>query len=385
MATAIAAASGAHRYDRRAAREARALVKIAQGLLNGRTPRGDAQRALDPELRAATKAMETALAADDAAAVKRLLPRLDGIVDRASGDRRSLGREYTESIAWAIVIALLLRAFVVEAFKIPSASMIPTMQIGDFIFVNKLVYGVRVPYTRTKLFDVRGPRRGEVVVFMNPCTPERDFIKRVVAVAGDTIEVRCSVVWVNGKAVPSQYVDKPCEYWDQDEGTGEWSKITGCSHYVDTLGGYTFSTFHTEDRPIGPPHPDSQHDFPRLKDDVGRLLERGSTFACAPSPDRRGPQEKARAQGRLESSLPAGAPPPTDPCAPQLHFVVPPGHFFAMGDNRWNSNDSRSWGPVPFENLKGKAMFIWLSKGPDASWVPPFGLRWWRMGNFVHD
>ena len=65
-------------------------------------------------------------------------------------------------------------------------------------------------------------------------------------------------------------------------------------------------------------------------------------------------------------------------------YRVPEGHVFAMGDNRSNSNDSRAWGPVPLENLKGKAMFIWLSKGPDATWVPPFGLRWSRMGNFVH-
>ena len=162
----MSAAVAGHRYDRRVGTEARALIKIARGLLGTRSPRGD-DRKLDGELRTATATMQTALDGKDAAAVKRLLPRLDGLVDRASGDRRSLSREYTESIAWAVVIALLLRAFVVEAFKIPSASMIPTMQIGDFIFVNKLVYGVRVPYTRTKLFDVRGPQRGEVVVC--PC------------------------------------------------------------------------------------------------------------------------------------------------------------------------------------------------------------------------
>jgi signal peptidase I len=383
--SAASAAPGAHRYDRRAVREARALVKLAEGLLAGRAPRGD-KRALDGELRGTTKEMQAAIEEGDAARVKRLLPRLDGVVDRASSDRRSLGREYTESIAWAIVIALLLRAFVVEAFKIPSASMIPTMQIGDFIFVNKLVYGVRVPFTRTKLFDVRGPRRGEVVVFMNPCTPERDFIKRAVAVAGDTVEVRCSVLYVNGAAVPSTHVSEPCVYWDQDEGTGRWSKNTdsgnGCSHYIEKLGGQSYDAYHSEDRPAGTSHADP-HDFPMVADDdLDRLRARGPLFSCPR--DRRSPEERSRAMGKVESSLPAGRP-AAGACAPQLHFVVPPGHFFAMGDNRSNSNDSRAWGPVPLANLKGKAMFIWLSKGPDAKWTPPFGLRWSRMGNFVHD
>jgi signal peptidase I len=375
----------AHRYDRRAVREGSALVKLARALLAGRAPRGD-KRALDGELRAASQQMESAIGARDVATVKRLLPRLDGLVDRASGDRRSLGREYTESIAWAIVIALLLRAFVVEAFKIPSASMIPTMQIGDFIFVNKLVYGVRVPFTRHKLFDVRGPKRGEVVVFMNPCTPERDFIKRAVAIAGDTVEVRCSVLYVNGTPVQSTYVDRPCEYWDQDEGTGRWSKNTdngnGCSHYLERLGEQSYDAYHSEDRPQGEPHADPRHYPPVADDELERLRARGPLFSCPR--DRRSPEERSRAMGTTEPSLPAGQAPANE-CSPQVHFVVPPGHFFAMGDNRANSNDSRAWGPVPLENLKGKAMFIWLSKGPDASWVPPFGLRWKRMGNFVHD
>ncbi len=383
--TAAAAATTAHRYDRRVATEAKALVSAARSLLGGRPSSGD-DRAVHAELRTAMTAMQGALASADLAAIKRKLPRLDGLVDRAAGDRRSLSREYTESIVWAVVIALLLRAFVVEAFKIPSASMIPTMQIGDFIFVNKLVYGVRVPYTRTKLFDVRGPRRGEVVVFMNPCTPERDFIKRAVAIAGDTVEVRCSLLYVNGKPVEDIFVDQPCVYWDQDESTGVWSKnvdsaVGGCSHYRERLGGHAFSTYHNEDRPRGPAHADP-HDFPTVPDDdLDRLRARGPLFSCGK--DRRSVEERTRAMGKVEPSLPVGAAPASE-CAPQLHYVVPPGHFFAMGDNRSNSNDSRAWGPVPLENLKGKAMFIWLSKGPDSTVVPPFGLRWSRMGNFVH-
>ncbi len=378
-------AAVAHRYDRRVMTEGQALVKAARKLLASAGKGGradDDARALRAELKRATEVMATALTAGDAAGVKRGLPRLDALVDRIGGEERSVGREYTESIAWAVVIALLLRGFVVEAFKIPSASMIPTMQIGDFIFVNKLVYGVRVPYTRTKLFDVRGPRRGEVVVFMNPCTPERDFIKRVVGVAGDTIEVRCSLLYVNGQQVPETPVDGRCEYWDQDESSRVWSKEDDCVHLRAQLGGQAFSTYYNEDRAEGAPHL-GRHDFPSVPEtELDRLRARGSLFSCGP--DRRTAQERTRAMGRVESSLPAGQA-AAGPCAPQLHYVVPPGHFFAMGDNRDNSNDSRAWGPVPVENLKGKAMFIWLSKGPDATWTPPFGLRWSRMGNFVHE
>src|SRR5262249_20874197 len=104
-----------------------------------------------------------------------------------------------ESIGIAILIALLLRAFVVEAFKIPSSSMVHTLEIGDHIFVNKFLYGVHVPFTDKKLFSLRAPRRGDVIVFINPCD-QRDFIKRIVATAGDTVEVRCNILYINGKA-----------------------------------------------------------------------------------------------------------------------------------------------------------------------------------------
>src|ERR1700759_2247167 len=101
-----------------------------------------------------------------------------------------------------VATALALRAFVVEAFKIPSSSMYPTLEINDHIFVNKFIYGVRIPWTTTKLFALRGPPRGEVIVFIYPCDPDRDYIKRVVATAGQTVETRCGVLYVDGVAVP---------------------------------------------------------------------------------------------------------------------------------------------------------------------------------------
>ena len=362
--------SAAGRLDRRVTKEARTLVREAHLALARKLPDPDGR-----VLRERTERVEAALRAGDLAAVRRELPGLDAAVDKlAVAGRKSSWREYVESIGVAILIALLLRAFVVEAFKIPSASMIPTMQIGDFIFVNKFLYGVRVPYTRTKLFEVRKPHRGEVIVFMNPCTPERDFIKRIVATEGDTVEVRCHVVYVNGVPTPTEPVPGRCEYWDYAEGAG-WSLERNCVHYKEHLGGHTYDTYHRPDRAGN--RPDDQYDFPVIDDsDLGELRLRDGTFYCKDG-DRRTPEERARSKGQFSRSVPRGQA-PADACAPSVHYVVPPGHVFVMGDNRGNSADSRFWGPVPVDHIKGKAMFIWFSHGQ------PVFVRWDRIGDFVH-
>jgi len=113
--------------------------------------------------------------------------------------RKPAWRESLESIAVAVLVALLLRSFVVEAFKIPSGSMIPTLAIGDQIFVNKLVYGVRVPFTAIRIIDLAMPKRGEVIVFICPVEPHEDYIKRVIGLPGDEIMVRDGVVSINGQ------------------------------------------------------------------------------------------------------------------------------------------------------------------------------------------
>ena len=110
-------------------------------------------------------------------------------------------REYLESFAYAVILAFLIRTFVVQAFKIPSGSMMPTLQIGDQILVNRLAYGVRLPIVDDYLIRFDTPRRGDVVVFVYPQDRSKDFIKRVVAVAGDTVEIRDTIVYLNGERI----------------------------------------------------------------------------------------------------------------------------------------------------------------------------------------
>ncbi len=119
----------------------------------------------------------------------------------AENQKKNLAREYVEAIFVAVLLALVIRTFVVQAFKIPSGSMLPTLQIGDHLLVSKFVYGLRLPVIGTKLIPWKEPARGDVVVFRFPEDRSIDYIKRVVGVAGDRVEVRNKQVWVNGKRV----------------------------------------------------------------------------------------------------------------------------------------------------------------------------------------
>lgn len=114
--------------------------------------------------------------------------------------------EYTEAIVTALLLALLIRAFVIQAFKIPTGSMIPTLVVGDHILVNKFIYGVKVPFTDEKILPLKEPEREDIIVFKYPEDPSRDFIKRIVAVGGDTIESKDKVIYINGKPVKEPYV-----------------------------------------------------------------------------------------------------------------------------------------------------------------------------------
>ncbi len=362
--------------DHRVRREARSLAKEARAAIG--TKRGLSGKGGDLEQVTAT--VEQALKAKDNQTVRRQLPVLDALVDElVKRPPKSTARDYVESIGAAILIALALRAFVVEAFKIPSASMYPTLEIGDHIFVNKFIYGMRIPWTTTKLFQFNGPHRGDVIVFIYPCDPDRDYIKRVVALEGQTVEVRCNVVYVDGVAVPSALADADAAYMDYDEKGDSWFKRSS-TRYTEIVGDKQYSTFHDTERPD------------REKALAAGALRDGDTrdFPTSTRPPNCSNAEDV-AKGISPQTL--GKVIETNPdakvCAPHEHYVVPPGHIFAMGDNRNNSNDSRVWGSVPVENVKGKALFIWLSYekfDPFHFWKTTPGLdgiRYSRIGNFV--
>jgi signal peptidase I len=308
---------------RRARKEARVRVREVRGIL-----REYPFRVPEPvrlAIAATCDGLDKARAAGDHEAIAAGLVKLDEQArDHLGFAGKSTIREYAESIGVAVLIALFLRAFVVEAFKIPSGSMIPTMEVGDHIFVNKFVYGVRLPFTKIRFFEWRKPQRGEVIVFIYPVKPEQDFIKRVVAVEGDRVQVRNNQVFINGRPVPRQLLPGPCNYWDVNESNPDvdWS-YEPCTAYRETMGEHTFTSI-----------ADSSHnaDFPRPGD---------------PSP-----------------------------------YIVPKDHVFVMGDNRSHSSDSRFWGPVPIENIKGKALVIWYSRAYSGE-KRFMDVRWDRLGDSV--
>jgi signal peptidase I len=365
---------GSARLDRKVRQEARTLVKEARSALRRKGDR--VPTSMRETISARAGELAEALDAGDGDAIRKTMRVLDDLVDEhLAFARKSTLREYAESIGIAILIAAFLRGFVVEAFKIPSGSMIPTMEIGDHIFVNKFIYGIRVPFTNFKLVDFRDPQLGDVIVFQNPCEPDKDFIKRIVAGPGDTVEIRCNILYVNGEAVPAEVVGEDVSYWDHNEHAGQWHEREFTLHR-ETLGDATYHTLYNVDRPQkdaaiarDPDAPYSRYRDPR--DFPDRWVPACDADAY------RSEAERERSLGVIELVAPEHA--LAGPCAPQRHYVVPEGHVFTIGDNRQNSRDSREWGPVPIENIKGKALFIWWSSKPAKAG----GIQWDRIGKVV--
>jgi signal peptidase I len=217
--------------------------------------------------------------------VQPALRTKDQLALRTKGKQKSVAREYAEALLVALLLALFIRSFIVQAFKIPSGSMLPTLQIGDHILVNKFLYGLRLPYPFEKVVAQWGqPHEGDVIVFVYPRDRSKDFIKRVIAVGGETVEIRHKQVYVNGaKLLVPQ------------------------------------ATFADDDR-----------EMPGLRDNFGPVS-------------------------------------------------VPPHKLFVMGDNRDRSHDSRFWGFVDLDDVKGKAFLIYWSWDGEDRWV-----RWERIGALIH-
>jgi signal peptidase I len=234
--------------------------------------------------------------------------------------------ENFKSIAGAVAIFLLLRAFIVEAYRIPSGSMIPTLLVGDWLFVNKAIYGAHIPFSHSSLPAVREPRRGDVVVFVSPYQADEDaagrdatptLVKRLVGTSGDTLYMRNGLLHLNGIA--------------QRQGFGASTPV----------------------------QPDIANSIDPLFDWQKKVGLRSSRFGAAP------------------------AQPTHDNWGP---IVVPPKRLFMMGDSRYNSKDSRYWGFVPRENVRGKPLFVYYSYNADDSDRPlPMltDIRWSRIGHWI--
>jgi signal peptidase I len=302
------------------------------------------------------------------AAVIRAYPTVRA-ADRAGARTSVIG--IVTAFVLNLAVAIFVRAMAVEAFRIPSSAMEPTLVIGDHLFINKFIYGIRIPFTTTKLLEWRKPHRGEVIVFIQPCEPDRDYIKRVIATAGQTVEIRCNVVYVDGKPVESRLIrGEGCTYDDQDETTLRWSE-RDCSEYVERVDGHEYHTYHDMGRPLrderlareGGLLSGDSRDFP--------MLDRPHVPpSCPIQADGRPSGTHDQEPGEIVvTKQNAGA------CELQMHYVVPKDHVFVLGDNRSNSNDSRYWGSVPVAQIKGKALGIWFSDGH-------VGVRWDRLGSF---
>lgn len=245
-------------------------------------------------------------------------------------------REYVESLLVALVVALLLRSFVVEAFKIPSDSMVPTLMTGDHIFVSKMSYGVRVPLTRKWLVKFSPPKRGDVIVFRYPNyeqDPKKkgdDYIKRVVGLPGDRIVFENDQITINGETV----IHYPLEGVMPDPRNKR--KLLVKDDPQDPKA---------KDFPYLPYYPSwsSNTYFVEKMGERYHLMQWSATH---------------------------------HPVTGEV--IIPEGHLFVMGDNRDNSSDSRDWGFVPLENVKGRALIVWLSWDHDQG-----GVRVFRFGHVI--
>ncbi|HMQ72076.1 MAG TPA: signal peptidase I [Rubrivivax sp.] len=215
--------------------------------------------------------------------------------------------DWTAGLFPVILVVFVLRSFLFEPFKIPSGSMVPTLRVGDLILVNKYHYGIRLPVLNTKVLDNEPVNRGDVVVFRYPVDPRVDYIKRVVGLPGDTVAYADQRLSINGEPVATVAQG---EFYDDDS-------LRYTPMFGETLGEVEHRIL------VNPRQPSYFGPLPK-------------NFPFA---------ENCRYS------------------AEGMRCTVPPGHYFVMGDNRDNSQDSRFWGFVPDDNLVGRAFFVWMNFG----------------------
>ena len=240
--------------------------------------------------------------------LKQGITQVDGNIAQAQAHILALPwwLDWTAGLFPVIISVFFLRSFLVEPFKIPSGSMIPTLLVGDLILVNKFHYGLRIPVINTKITDGEKPQRGDVMVFRYPPKPSLDYIKRVVGLPGDTVAYLNKRLTINGKTIETQTVP---EFFDEDS-------MRYFKQYQEALGAQPHRLLNDDDRPAFIPGVEK---FPGFE-------------AC---------------NYTIEG----------------VTCKVPEGHYFMMGDNRDNSMDSRYWGFVPEKNIVGKAFFVWMNFG----------------------
>jgi len=229
-----------HRNWRHARDEANHLIKESRRILKRKG--NGVPHTVVAEIESAVAEVETASRGNSLEHLRETVTTLDERLDqdqRLHSARKSTAREYAESIGVALAVALLLRAFVVEAFQIPSGSMIPTLEIGDHIFVSKFSYGIGIPFTNKKLVEFGEPKRGDVIVFRYPPDPSTDFIKRVVGLPGDAVELRHNQVFINGQPMEREHVAGACHY---SEGRNP-EEARDCDLWLEHLDGRVHQTY----------------------------------------------------------------------------------------------------------------------------------------------
>ena len=258
---------------------------------------------------AAAAALEQQDAARRGELARRGIEKVDG--DIAQARQALLAQpwwlDWTAGLFPVILVVFLLRSFLFEPFKIPSGSMVPTLAVGDLILVSKFHYGVRLPVINKKIIDNNAVKRGDVMVFRYPVDPRLDYIKRVVGLPGDEVAYVNQRLSITGQPVPTQALG---EHYDEDS-------LSYSPLFSEKLG-------------------DVEHQI--------RVEPRRSAYY--------GPDPKQFPMAENCRYSPDG-----------VTCKVPPGHYFMMGDNRDNSQDSRFWGFVPDENIVGKAFFVWMNFG----------------------